>query len=76
MYRPAAHLAYTAGTGDEQHRLRAFIERHRPDAGDEQTAAQLATCARVWEKAGEDEAARAPGPTCGSSDRGPAATQE
>ncbi|MEU4588071.1 hypothetical protein AB0F92_39495 [Kitasatospora aureofaciens] len=59
MYRPAAHLAYTAGTGDERHRLRAFIERHRPGAGDEQTAAQLAACARVWEQAGEDGSGRA-----------------
>ncbi|MDH6129071.1 replication-relaxation family protein [Kitasatospora sp. GP82] len=59
VYRPAAHLAYTAGTGDERHRLRAFIERHRPGVGDEQTAAQLAACARVWEQTGEDGSGRA-----------------
>ncbi|MFJ4184131.1 hypothetical protein [Kitasatospora sp. NPDC089509] len=59
MYRPAAHLAYTAGTGDDRHRLRAFIARHRPGTGDEQTAAQLAACAWVWEQAGEDGASRA-----------------
>ncbi|MFD0344881.1 replication-relaxation family protein [Kitasatospora aburaviensis] len=29
-YRPAAELTYTAGTGEERHRLRAFVERHRP----------------------------------------------
>lgn len=28
MYRPAAELAYTAGAGEERHRLRAFVERH------------------------------------------------
>ncbi|MDH6710088.1 hypothetical protein P3T27_006837 [Kitasatospora sp. MAA19] len=59
VYRPAAHLAYTAGTGDERHRQRAFIERHRPGVGDEQTAAQLAACARVWEQDGEGGAGRA-----------------
>ncbi|MFI6849664.1 hypothetical protein ACIBJD_34520 [Kitasatospora sp. NPDC050467] len=62
VYRPAAHLAHlacTAGTGDDRHRLRAFVERHRPGIGDEQTAAQLAACARVWAQAGEDGAGRA-----------------
>ncbi|MFI9366768.1 replication-relaxation family protein [Kitasatospora sp. NPDC053057] len=58
-YRPAAELAYTAGTGEERHRLRAFVERHRPGVGAEETAAQLAACARVWEQAGEDGAGRA-----------------
>ncbi|MQS17847.1 hypothetical protein F7Q99_38080 [Streptomyces kaniharaensis] len=59
VYRPAAHLAYTAGQGDERHRLRAFVERHRPGAGAEETAAQLAACARVWEQAGPDDRGRA-----------------
>ncbi|MFJ9847325.1 hypothetical protein ACIRYZ_44260 [Kitasatospora sp. NPDC101155] len=59
VYRPAAHLAYSAGTGDERHRLQAFIERHRPGNGDEQTAAQLAACARLWEQTGEDGSGRA-----------------
>ncbi|MCX4743933.1 hypothetical protein OG455_00120 [Kitasatospora sp. NBC_01287] len=59
MYRPAAELAYTAGTGDDRHRLRAFIERHRPGTGAEQTAAQLAACARVWEQPGPDGRGRA-----------------
>ncbi|WP_051826586.1 hypothetical protein [Kitasatospora aureofaciens] len=49
----------TAGQGDDRHRLRAFIERHRPGVGDEQTAAQLAACAQVWEQTGEDGARRA-----------------
>ncbi|MEU9048682.1 MULTISPECIES: hypothetical protein [unclassified Kitasatospora] len=56
---PPPTFAYTSGTGDERHRLRAFIERHRPGAGDEQTAAQPAACARVWEQAGEDGSGRA-----------------
>ncbi|MFE7529364.1 replication-relaxation family protein [Kitasatospora sp. NPDC057542] len=51
-YRPAAELTYTAGTGEERHRLRAFVERHRPGVGAEETAAQLAACAAVWEQAG------------------------
>ncbi|MFH8387095.1 hypothetical protein ACH4E7_40325 [Kitasatospora sp. NPDC018058] len=59
VYRAAAHLAYTAGHDAERHRLRAFIERPRPGAGDEQTAARLAACARVWEQAGEDGSGRA-----------------
>ncbi|MEV0535857.1 hypothetical protein [Kitasatospora sp. NPDC050463] len=59
MYRPAAELAYTATTTGGRRRLRAFIERHRPGAGDEQTAAQLAACARVWEQAGDDGSGRA-----------------
>lgn len=54
VYRPAAELAYTAGTGNERHRLRAFVERHRPGVGTEGTAAQLAACARLWEQAGQD----------------------
>lgn len=59
MYRPAAELAYTAGPGDERHRLRAFIERHRPGVGAEETAAQLAACAQVREQAGKDGSGRA-----------------
>ncbi|MFD0274154.1 hypothetical protein ACFVHB_09630 [Kitasatospora sp. NPDC127111] len=54
MYPPAAELAYTAGTGDERHRLRAFIERRRPGVGAEETAAQLAACAALWEQPGPD----------------------
>ncbi|MFI5649305.1 replication-relaxation family protein [Kitasatospora sp. NPDC051705] len=52
VYRPAAELAYTAGTGEERHRLRAFVERHRTGVGAEETAAQLAACAALWEQAG------------------------
>ncbi|MGW7448162.1 replication-relaxation family protein [Kitasatospora sp. NPDC054795] len=59
VYQPAAHLAYTAGTGDERHRLRAFVERHRPGVGDEQTAAQLAACAALWEQTSPDGRGRA-----------------
>ncbi|KJS52465.1 hypothetical protein VM98_31295 [Streptomyces rubellomurinus subsp. indigoferus] len=33
-----------------RHRLRAFIERHRPGVADEQTAAQPAACARLWKQ--------------------------
>ncbi|MFC8453879.1 hypothetical protein [Kitasatospora sp. NPDC057223] len=58
-YAPAAELAYTAGTGDERHRLRAFVERHRPSVGAEETAAQLAACAALWEQAGPQGAGRA-----------------
>ncbi|MER5642149.1 replication-relaxation family protein [Kitasatospora sp. NPDC002227] len=54
VYRPAAELAYTAGTGDERHRLRAFIERHRPGVGAEETTAQLAACAALWEQPAPD----------------------
>ncbi|MET8630564.1 hypothetical protein ABZW30_43865 [Kitasatospora sp. NPDC004669] len=54
VHRPAADLAYTAGTGDERHRLRAFVERHRPGVGAEETAAQLAACAALWEQPGRD----------------------
>ncbi|WP_159028410.1 hypothetical protein [Kitasatospora sp. MY 5-36] len=39
-YRLAAELAYIAGTGEERHRLRAFVERHRPGICAEETAAQ------------------------------------
>ncbi|WBP91931.1 replication-relaxation family protein [Kitasatospora cathayae] len=59
VYRPTAELAYTAGTGEERRRLRAFVERHRPGVGAEETAAQLAACARVWEQAGSDGRGRA-----------------
>ncbi|WP_369185863.1 replication-relaxation family protein [Streptomyces sp. Y1] len=58
-YRPAAELAYTAGTGDQRHRLRAFVERHRPGVGAEETAAQLAACAALWEQAGPGGRGRA-----------------
>jgi hypothetical protein len=47
-----------SGFGHERHRLRAFIERHHPGTGDEQTAPQLQARARVWEQAGENEAGR------------------
>ncbi|MFJ7250179.1 replication-relaxation family protein [Kitasatospora sp. NPDC098652] len=59
VYRPAAELAYTAGTGAERHRLRAFVERHRPGVGAEETAAQLAACAALWEQTGEHGVGRA-----------------
>lgn len=58
-YRPAAELTYTAGTGEERHRLRAFVERHRPGVGAEETAAQLAACARLREQTGPDGRSRA-----------------
>ncbi|MFE0462556.1 hypothetical protein ACFW1A_25205 [Kitasatospora sp. NPDC058965] len=58
-YRPAAELAYTASTGEERHRLRAFVERHRPGVGAEETAAQLAACAALWEQAGPGDRGRA-----------------
>ncbi|MFJ6385918.1 replication-relaxation family protein [Kitasatospora sp. NPDC092039] len=59
VYRPAAELAYTAGTGEERHRLRAFVERHRPGVGAEETAAQLAACAALWEQSGPGGRGRA-----------------
>ncbi len=59
MYRPAAELAYTATTHAGRRRLRAFVERHRPAAGTEHCAAQLAACARLWEQAGPDGTGRA-----------------
>ncbi|MFJ2781597.1 replication-relaxation family protein [Kitasatospora sp. NPDC087315] len=59
VYRPAAELAYTAGTGEERHRLRAFVERHRPGVGAEETAAQLAACAALWEQSGPEGRGRA-----------------
>ncbi|MFF2079121.1 hypothetical protein ACFVXG_30755 [Kitasatospora sp. NPDC058162] len=42
-----------------RHRLRAFIKRHRPGVGAEETAAQLAACAALWEQAGEGGSGRA-----------------
>ncbi|MGW2402767.1 replication-relaxation family protein [Kitasatospora sp. NPDC001664] len=51
-YRPAAELAYTASTATGRRRLRAFIELHRPSTGIEQTAEQLAACARLWRQPG------------------------
>ncbi|MFI5534202.1 hypothetical protein ACIA8O_37270 [Kitasatospora sp. NPDC051853] len=35
-------------------RLRAFVELHRPSAGTEQAAEQLAACARPWQHPGPD----------------------
>jgi len=58
-YRPAAELAYTATTGGRRQRLRAFVELHRPGAGTEQVAEQLAACARLWEQPGLDGTGRA-----------------
>ena len=51
-YRPAAELAYTATTNTGRRRLRAFLELHHPDSGTEQTAEQLAACARLWQQPG------------------------
>ena len=53
-YRPAAELAYTATTDGSRRRLRAFVELHRPSAGTEQAAEQLAACARLWQQPGPD----------------------
>ncbi|OEV34774.1 hypothetical protein HS99_0009855 [Kitasatospora aureofaciens] len=59
VYRPAAELAYTAGTGDERQRQRAFVERHLPGVGPEETAAQLSACAALWEQPGPEGRGRA-----------------
>ncbi|MFD9598406.1 replication-relaxation family protein [Kitasatospora sp. NPDC059973] len=58
-YRPAAELAYTATTASGRRRLRAFVELHRPSAGIEQAAEQLAACARLWHQPGPGGAGRA-----------------
>ncbi|MFD0567968.1 replication-relaxation family protein [Kitasatospora gansuensis] len=51
-YRPAAELAYTATIDGAAAWLRAFIELHDPSTGIEQTAEQLAACARLWHQPG------------------------